>query len=212
MDELGMKKTIRFRTAAAVLYALLCVFQMCTMRFTLLSMQMGITLTSLTVPWLAELLLCVAAGAMAVWLIAHRRPVAGPLQRAAIMFTALVVIFELVSYEAQTEALRVAWMVTTGSQDAASGLLYGLLFARLALWIIGVFLLFCAGEGAFAKKADAADAAAEEAGDETDDKTAETAEAEGKEPGAALAAPEAAKPEAPEAPKAPEAAENTPAE
>ncbi len=141
--------TQKMRTIAGVIYGLLFLFNVCSLYYVLI----GASITSVPVAALFEMGLTVLAGAACVFLIGGRSELPSWLVRGGVVFTALAVIFELVTFKGQLDFIGYSlWTVFPSTAPAdggttASALQYVLFAVRLVLMILAAFFVTSAKTG-----------------------------------------------------------------
>lgn len=166
----------KMRWIAGCFYVLLFGFQTYTMTYALSHQEMA--LAYLPVSWLFAVALIPAAGAMALWMFAGKGGIGGSGRRMAVMGTVLVVLFELLTYESQAEAINAAFYFTAESLYNSTMWKFVFMLIRLLLLIFGAFFITCSREGLDGgKNAEAGEAGADgaDAADEAGEEEAEDA-------------------------------------
>lgn len=143
----------KMRLVAAILYAVLCAYQLFSLRLILSSFQTMSTyfgglmsVASMPAAWVAELLLAVVAGGMAVWMFAGKTPLAPAVRRAVLMATALSIVFEFISFSAQTEIYT--YMLANTFPSLASNTILPVVFLLVRLFLLIVAAFFASSASA----------------------------------------------------------------
>jgi hypothetical protein len=155
-----MKKstpTQKMRWIAGVLYLLLAFYQV----LILSGLLQGASLSSSPFTGIAALALAPLAVAMGLWMFASDGVFGAGTRRAVVMGTAWLVLYEIVTYNAQTMLINVTF--TQSAVELVAGLanqkiwLYFFLVFRLLLMILAAFFVTGCRESAGGAKDDEAD-------------------------------------------------------
>ena len=129
----------KMRWTAGVLYGLLSLYEMFTVR----ELFLNAAITSVPIAWLFELLVLVGAGVMAVWLLGGNAALSQGVRRAVIVATTLVVVFELITYSVQVAPISYIIMTVFPSTATTGTSMHELIamIIRLLLLILSAFFI-----------------------------------------------------------------------
>lgn len=137
MKDMTMAQKMRW--IAGGMYMLLAVYQL----FTCLFLMENGSLGGLPVVYIFSILLSPLAAGFAVWLFSSRRVLSGAVRRGTVAATVFCVLFELFTYDLQTQAvsLTLQGVLNTESAHDNSVVLYVLVIIRLLLLILAAFFV-----------------------------------------------------------------------
>ncbi len=137
MKDKRMSKTMRW--TAGVIYGVLALFEVLALRYVLANAS----ISQIPVAWVFEIILLLGASVMAVWMLGGNAVVKPSARRAVVVATALVVLFELLTYKAQTDAILYSLGEWFPSMMQGGGSLYLLIamIVRLLLLILAAFFV-----------------------------------------------------------------------
>ena len=143
----------KMRWIAGVIYGLLALYEV----FTLKEVLSGAAITNIPIAWLMELAVLLGAGIMAVWMLCGREIVKPEIRRAVVVATALVVLFELLTYEVQAGGIGYTLAAMFPNTMGAGSNLYQLIgmIVRLLLMILAAFFVQSASAEMDIEKAEA---------------------------------------------------------
>ncbi len=127
----------KMRWAAGGLYGLLAVYQMFLYKGIL---QQG-NLTNVYFTWMYGLGLLLGAAAMCAWMFHGREALGEGARRAVVAGTFFCVVFELLTYSAQTDAINITLYMVQPSLVENTVALYTLMVLRLLVLIFAAFLV-----------------------------------------------------------------------
>lgn len=126
------------RKVAGVLYGVLAIYQML---LTYYGVQQGVSLFDLPIVWQYGFLVLFLAAGMAAWMFAASKPLRKGAGNAVVVITALLIVFELLTYEQQASVVSSAMYAQGLSFYQDSLAAYLALALQLFLMIVAAFFV-----------------------------------------------------------------------
>lgn len=140
----------KMRWTGAALYLLIFLLQLFLTRYFLTTMSVGIT--NIPLDFYGPLLLLPASAVMAIWMFAGKNAVSGEGIRAITAGTALLIIFELLTYDAQAGLINVFFSNSIPSLAEKDIWVYVVIILRLVLFILAAFFVASSRDAASSKE------------------------------------------------------------
>lgn len=129
----------KMRWTAAALYIVVFLVQLFTVRYFLTTMSVGIT--SIPLDFYGPFALVLISAGMAVWMFAGKKAISGGAIRAIILSTAIIIAYELITYDAQAYLIEFFFSNYIPSLAGKDILVYVVVIVRMMLLILAAFFV-----------------------------------------------------------------------
>ncbi len=134
----------KMRRISGIIYGVLAIYEMIVLRY----IVQNAAIIDIPIAWLVQLLIMVSSGAMAAWLLAGDTAISKEKRRVVTVITALVVIFQLISYSTQALLMDYAVSMLFPTMEMTGTSIYQLIgmLIRMLLLVLGAFFVQSASE------------------------------------------------------------------